>query len=69
VLARSAGSFEEITSSIAGQLAVTSWQGLSAERFRARWNEEYDPVLRRVVQALQEAAAEVAAARERLIQI
>ena len=65
---RQAGQVQELTTTLRGQLANTYWQGPSAERFRAAWAEEYERVLIRLEQALIDAGAEVARARDRLIQ-
>jgi hypothetical protein len=59
---------EELTVTLRGQLDNTNWQGPNAERFRASWRDEYEPVLRRLEQALIDAGLEVARARDRLIQ-
>ena len=59
---------QEVTSTLRSQLAETYWRGPQAERFRSAWTSEYEPVLRRLEQALSEAGHEVAAARDRLFQ-
>lgn len=59
---------QEVTSTLRSQLAETYWRGPQAERFRSAWTAEYEPVLRRLEQALSEAGHEVAAARDRLFQ-
>jgi WXG100 family type VII secretion target len=63
-----AGRVQELTATLRGNLANTSWQGASAERFRTAW-EEYERVLGRLEQALLDAGAEVGQARDRLIQL
>ena len=59
---------EELTSTIRGQLGNTWWQGPAAERFRQSWASEYEPALRRLQEALQEAGTEVSRRREALMQ-
>jgi len=59
---------QELTSTLRGQLENTNWQGPTADRFRSVWSGEYEPVLRRLEQALLDAGVEVGAARDRLIQ-
>jgi uncharacterized protein YukE len=59
---------QELTGTIRAQLDGTNWQGPNAERFRSSWRDEYEPVLRRLEQALVDAGTEVARARDRLLQ-
>ena len=59
---------QEVTSTLRSQLAETYWRGPQADRFRDAWSSEYEPVLRRLEQALSEAGHEVGAARDRLFQ-
>lgn len=66
--ARESQTVEQLSSSIRGQLADTMWEGPAAERFRSQWNSEYEPALRRLQAALQEAGGEVARRREALLQ-
>lgn len=54
---------EELTSAIRTQLGNTLWEGPAAERFRGAWTGEYEPALRKLQGALQEAGAEVEARR------
>ena len=54
---------QEVTSTLHGQLAET-YSGPQADRIRSDWVSEYEPVLRRLEQALSEAGREVAAAIE-----
>lgn len=59
---------EELTSAIRNQIGNTWWQGPAAERFRQSWASEYEPALRRLQEALQEAGTEVSRRREALMQ-
>ena len=59
---------QELTASIRGQLGNTWWKGPAADRFRAAWQSEFEPALRKLEAALGEAGTEVARRREALIQ-
>jgi hypothetical protein len=59
---------QELTSKLRAQIDNTHWQGPTSERFRSVWTGEFEPVLRRLEQALLDAGVEVGAARDRLIQ-
>lgn len=65
---REAAALEEVASAIRGDLSNTWWKGPAADRFRAGWAGEFEPALRRLQAALQEAGAEVARRRDALIQ-
>ena len=65
---RQSGLVQELMLAIRRQLDATNWQGPNADRFRSSWAEEYEPVLRRLEQALIDAGGEVSHARDRLIQ-
>lgn len=57
---REAQNVGELTSTISGQLGNTWWQGPAADRFRGSWESDYQPMLQRLQQSLQEASGEVA---------
>jgi WXG100 family type VII secretion target len=59
---------DELTGAIRNQLGNTWWQGPAADRFRQSWSGDYEPALRRLQEALQEAGAEVMRRREALMQ-
>ncbi len=59
---------QELTASIRGELNNTWWKGPAADRFREAWAGEFEPALRKLQAALQEAGVEVARRREALIQ-
>jgi WXG100 family type VII secretion target len=59
---------DELAGAIRNQLGNTWWQGPAADRFRQAWSGEYEPALRRLQEALQEAGAEVMRRREALVQ-
>lgn len=48
-----------LTTSIGNQVHNTWWKGPAADRFRAAWESEFAPTMRRLEAALQEASAEV----------
>jgi WXG100 family type VII secretion target len=63
-----AAAIQQLIATLRTQLEGTHWQGPSADRFRSVWSGEFEPVLRRLEQALVDAGVEVGAARDRLIQ-
>jgi len=65
---RKADEIQGIASGLRAGLDGTRWEGAGAERFRAQWHEEYEPVLGHLHSALIEAATELARTRDRLIQ-
>lgn len=56
---RQAQTVSELQSSIRNQLNNTLWKGPAADRFREGWQNEYEPALRKLQDALGEAAGEV----------
>ena len=66
VFDRESGSVEELTRTIRGQLAGTTWEGPAADRFRQMWDSEFEPNLSKLRTALQDAALEVSRRREAL---
>lgn len=56
---RQAGTVEALLRDLGNELADTYWRGGAADRFRTSWSGEYEPALRRLSAALQEAATEV----------
>jgi uncharacterized protein YukE len=65
--ARQSQALEEVVVTMRNQLGSTTWHGPAAERFRATWTAEYEPVLRRLQSGLQEAGGEVGRRREALL--
>ncbi|MGQ0434934.1 MAG: WXG100 family type VII secretion target [Microthrixaceae bacterium] len=65
---RESGNVAELTSTIRSQLGNTYWVGPAAERFRSAWQGEFEPMLNKLQQALNEAGAEVAGRRDALVQ-
>lgn len=65
---RQSASVNELTAAIRGELGNTWWKGPAADRFRDAWAGEFEPALRKLEAALQEAGTEVARRREALIQ-
>ena len=58
---------EQLTASVRGQLGQTTWHGPAAERFRGAWSGDFEPTLRRMQAAFQEAGDEVGRRREALL--
>jgi uncharacterized protein YukE len=58
----------ELTASVRNQLGNTWWKGPAADRFRSAWQGEFEPALRKLEGALQDAGTEVSRRREALIQ-
>jgi WXG100 family type VII secretion target len=65
---RESQAVQELTSRIRGELGNTWWKGPAADRFRAAWDADFEPALRRLQAALQEAGTEVHRRTEALIQ-
>ena len=59
---------EQLTGTVRRQLADTTWHGPAAERFRGAWASDFEPTLRRLQGALQEAGVEVGRRRDALQQ-
>ena len=68
VLLRQSTVIEELSSTLRTQLSGTSWHGPAAERLRGAWASEFEPSLRRLQSALQEAGPEVGRRRDALLQ-
>lgn len=49
----------QLTSAINGQVHNTWWKGPAAERFKASWESEFAPTMRKLEAALQQASQEV----------
>ena len=58
---------EQLSATVRTQLGDTSWHGPAAERFRGAWSSDFEPSLRRLQVALQEAGMEVGRRREALM--
>jgi hypothetical protein len=63
---RQGGAAESLRSAITGRMADTLWIGASADKFRERWTQEYDPMLRRLEQDLAELGGYVGQKRQQL---
>lgn len=57
---------EQLTSTIRGELGNALWEGPAADRFRSSWSGEFEPALRKLQSALQEAGVEVNRRRDAL---
>lgn len=64
---RQSEAIQELTSAIRADLNNTWWKGPAADRFRDGWSHEFEPALRKLQAALQDAGGEVARRREALI--
>lgn len=56
----------ELMTSVRGQLDNTWWKGPAADRFRQAWTSEFEPALKKLEAALQEAGGEVERRRQAL---
>lgn len=65
---REAQAVQELTTRIRGELGNTWWKGPAADRFRDAWGSQFEPSLRKLQAALQEASTEVNRRTEALIQ-
>jgi uncharacterized protein YukE len=65
-LAQQGQAIQSVADALRAQLERTHWHGPAAERFRAAWSADFEPTLRRLQQALDEAGAEVARRRDAL---
>ena len=64
---RESGMVGELTTTVRAQLGNTYWEGPAAARFREAWQSEFEPMLQKLQQQLQEAGAEIARRRDALI--
>jgi len=55
---QNAADVQQLLSSLGGTVRSTTWTGARADRFRSAWEGEFEPALRRLAQALDEAGAE-----------
>jgi WXG100 family type VII secretion target len=58
----------QLLATISGQVQSTWWKGPASDRFRAAWDSEFAPTLRRLESALQEASQEIQRRHEALLQ-
>jgi WXG100 family type VII secretion target len=65
---REAQNVAQLTATIGGQVQSTWWKGPAADRFRASWESEFAPTMRRLEAALQQASQEIARRHEALLQ-
>ena len=59
---------QQLTSAINGKVQGTLWEGPAADRFRTAWDSQFQPTLRELQAALQEAAQEVGRRHQALMQ-
>ena len=57
---REAGTVDQLSSAISGQVTGTWWVGPAADRFKSEWEGEFKPMLARLSAALNECSQEVA---------
>ncbi len=60
---------EDLMAALTGDVHSTWWKGGAADRFRAAWESDFQPALRRLAEALVEASDEVRNRSEMLIQV
>ena len=65
---REAQAVGELTTRIRGELGNTWWKGPAADRFRDSWGSQFEPALRKLQSALQEASSELNRRTEDLLQ-
>jgi len=56
----------QLTAAIGSQVQNTWWKGPAADRFRASWESEFAPTMRRLEAALQQASTEIQRRHEAL---
>lgn len=66
-LLRESQAIEALAGTLRHEVGDTTWHGPAADRFRASWSGEFEPSLRRLQSALQEAGQEVGRHREALL--
>jgi uncharacterized protein YukE len=66
-LANQSQAIEQVATAVRTQLDNTTWHGSAAERFRGAWTSEFEPSLRRLQAALEEAGLEVGRRRDALL--
>ena len=59
---------QQLTAAINGKVNGTLWEGPAADRFRQAWEGQFQPTLRELQAALQEAAQEVGRRHQALMQ-
>jgi uncharacterized protein YukE len=57
-----------LVAAISSQVNSTWWKGPAADRFRASWESEFAPTLRRLEAALHQASGEISRRHEALLQ-
>ena len=63
---RESANVRELLATVRGQLDNTWWVGPAAERFRGAWAGEFEPMLNRLAESLDEAGIEVQRRRDAL---
>lgn len=56
---RESQAVDDLMASLNGDINATWWRGGAADRFKAAWESEYQPALKRLSQALVDAGHEV----------
>ena len=59
-LSREAGTVHGLASQVASQLEATWWVGPAADRFRAQWANEFQPMLTQLHESLASSSLDVA---------
>ncbi len=60
---------EDLMAALTADVQAVWWKGPAADRFRAAWESDYQPALRRLAQALVDASTEVRNRANMLIQV
>ena len=68
-LQRQSVTVDDLLAQLSGEVNSTWWQGGAADRFRAAWEGDYQPALRRLSQALVDASDEVRNRAQMLTQV
>lgn len=60
---------DDLMAALSADVHQTWWKGGAADRFRAAWESDFQPALRRLAEALTDASHEVGNRAEMLIQV
>ena len=66
---RQAAAVDDLLAALSRDVEATWWKGGAADRFRAAWDSDYQPALRRLSQALVDAGDEVRHRAQLLVQV
>jgi uncharacterized protein YukE len=63
------GTVDDLLATLNAEVGATWWQGGAADRFRAAWESDFQPALRRLSMALLDASGEVRNRADALVQV